>query len=272
MYGIEELFKEYESDENIQLLKAFTEVVLRGDKTHLGALLEINYDFNAADALMSYWLDTAENVDLVEFIMNETSNDFMENVFYWMQDFETDTFNDHFSRGQMQSKIWLIETLRQCISNGRLGNVALYGGWHATINHMLNEHFDIKRTYNLELEPECIHSSTEFNRAFDFTATLTDVATLEWQDGALCVPDIGRASVNCVINTSCEHMNEDWFNNLPDGQFVVLQTNDFFSCDQHINCVASLDDALAKYKMTDVIYSGELDATVYNRFMIVGIK
>ena len=27
-----------------------------------------------------------------------------------------------------------------------------------------------------------------------------------------------------IVNTSCEHMNEDWFYNLPDGQFVVLQT------------------------------------------------
>jgi hypothetical protein len=67
-------------------------------------------------------------------------------------------------------------------------------------------------------------------------------------------------------------MNDDWFYNLPDGQFVVLQTNNYFENEQHTNCVSSVDEALAKYKFSEVYFSGELDTQLYNRFMIIGKK
>ena len=75
-----------------------------------------------------------------------------------------------------------------------------------------------------------------------------------------------------IINTSCEHMNEDWFKNLPHGSFVCFQSNDYFSNEQHINCVKDLEQAKQKYPMTTVWYEGELDTELYNRFMLIGEK
>ena len=52
-------------------------------------------------------------------------------------------------------------------------------------------------------------------------------------------------SETCVIvNTSCEHIEafSDWFDSPPSGPLLVLQSNDYFSCDEHINCVNMLDE------------------------------
>ena len=78
--------------------------------------------------------------------------------------------------------------------------------------------------------------------------------------------------VNMVVNTSCEHMDNTWFENLPIGTFVVLQTNDYFENVQHSNCCKDLNDAMTKYPMQSVMYQGELDTQLYNRFMLIGIK
>lgn len=79
-------------------------------------------------------------------------------------------------------------------------------------------------------------------------------------------------NINCVINTSCEHMDNTWFENLPSGTFVVLQTNDYFSNPQHSNCCKDLEEVKSKYPMQSISYEGELDTHLYNRFMLIGIK
>ena len=78
--------------------------------------------------------------------------------------------------------------------------------------------------------------------------------------------------INMVINTSCEHMDNTWFENLPSGTFVVLQTNDYFSNPQHSNCCKDLEEVKSKYPMQSISYEGELDTHLYNRFMLIGIK
>lgn len=77
---------------------------------------------------------------------------------------------------------------------------------------------------------------------------------------------------NMVVNTSCEHMNNDWFNNLPDGTFVVLHQNDYFSNEQHINCMKDIEDTKKNYPMSEIYYEGTLDTHLYNRFMLIGRK
>ena len=78
--------------------------------------------------------------------------------------------------------------------------------------------------------------------------------------------------MNVVINTSCEHMDNTWFENLPDGTFVVLHQNDYFDNEQHVNCCKDLEEVKSKYPMQSIMYAGELETYMYNRFMLIGIK
>ena len=80
------------------------------------------------------------------------------------------------------------------------------------------------------------------------------------------------AQINTVINTSCEHMDNTWYENLPMGTFVILHQNDYFENEQHSNCCKDLEEVKSKYPMSEVYYEGELDTNLYNRFMLIGIK
>lgn len=75
-----------------------------------------------------------------------------------------------------------------------------------------------------------------------------------------------------VINTSSEHMTEDWFKKVKKGTTVALQTNDFHDIVEHINTVNNLKELEEKYPMSEVLFSGTKDCDRYNRFMLIGIK
>lgn len=84
--------------------------------------------------------------------------------------------------------------------------------------------------------------------------------------------DLHKQQINCVINTSCEHMDNTWFEKLPAGTFVVLHQNNYFENPQHINCCKDLEDVKSKYPMSEIFYEGELDTFLYTRYMLIGIK
>ena len=75
-----------------------------------------------------------------------------------------------------------------------------------------------------------------------------------------------------IINTSAEHMTDDWFERVPEGCTVAIQTNDFHEITEHINTVSNLIELEDKYKMQEIYYIGERDCDRYNRFMIIGKK
>ena len=75
-----------------------------------------------------------------------------------------------------------------------------------------------------------------------------------------------------VINTSSEHMTEDWFKKLKKGTTVALQSNDFHDILEHINTVKNLKELEEKYPMSKILFSGVKDCDRYNRFMLIGIK
>jgi hypothetical protein len=206
--------------------------------------------------------------------------------------------NDFLSRGQVKSKLWLVSELAKVV-DGPIGNVVFYGGWYNFIAHMLYSQFDVSKIWSLDLDQNVIEPSKRLYpnevKEEKFTPITTDVNKIRWDDknmltysadleakhkeaGKLLPQDvydnsfINRGKIHLVINTSCEHMNNDWFNNLPDGTFVLLHQNDYFSNEQHVNCCKDVEDVKKKYPMQSILYEGSLDTHLYNRFMLIGIK
>ncbi len=75
-----------------------------------------------------------------------------------------------------------------------------------------------------------------------------------------------------IINTSCEHTSPDWFDNVPEGKILILQSNDFWDGDGHISCSNSLEEFSVMYPLQTTYYEGKMKFEKYNRFMLVGIK
>lgn len=224
---------------------------------------------------------------VLQYIAHCIDSDYIRKISSWAIKWQyRANLNEHFSRGQMKSKCWLVSEMSNVIPNSYLGTVAHYGGWYATVAKHLFEQFKIKNYYNLELDPDCIEIADDFNytqyRAkWQFKSIEQDCSTIKYnKEGAIYINATNRDKVthklkvkpDIVINTSCEHMNEDWFHNLPDGMLVCLQTNDYFNNEQHINCVHGINEAKAKYPMKEVLYEGVIDTHLYKRFMLIGEK
>ena len=223
---------------------------------------------------------------VLQYVAHSIDSEYIRKISSWSIKWQhRANLNEHFSRGQMKSKCWMVEQLSEIYQDQYLGTVAHYGGWYATVAQNIFEQFRVKNYYNLEVDPECIDISDDFNYeqtvGWKFKSTVQNVNDIVWKENNSFDIKIKNLANNMVttnvkpdliINTSCEHMNEDWYNAIPTGTVVCLQTNDYFENEQHINCCRDLADAIAKYPMTEIYYSGEIDTQMYKRFMIIGEK
>lgn len=197
---------------------------------------------------------------------------------------------DFLSRGQVKSKLWLVTELAKVV-DGPIGNVVFYGGWYNFMAHFLFAQFDVFKVYSIDLDENVVGPSkrlypveVEESRFIPITADVNDARWknknlyFSQKDWAKHHPEYESNSdyvvdkINMVVNTSCEHMDDTWYDNLPSGTFVVLHQNDYFENEQHINCCKDLEDVKQKYPMQSIMYAGELETHLYNRFMLIGIK
>jgi len=86
--------------------------------------------------------------------------------------------------------------------------------------------------------------------------------------------DYAREPFDLVINTSCEHVEdfERFYARVPDGQQLVLQSNDYVTCAEHVNCVSDLAAFRAQAPMRERLFEGKRRMRRYTRFMLIGRK
>jgi len=191
---------------------------------------------------------------------------------------------DCISRGQLKSKIWLIDTLLQL--DVKLGNVFLCAGWYATIVPLLVEkglQFNSIRSF--DIDPDVWKISEIFNKdlvanGWKFKAQTLDIHDLKYDEFKFTtIKSNGeteqlKESANTIINTSCEHIENfsEWYNKIPTGKLVILQSNNYFELPEHVNCV---EDSVHFEKMapfSKVLFTGELELEKYTRYMRIGYK
>lgn len=192
---------------------------------------------------------------------------------------------DAFSKGQLDSKNWLITELAK-LDIG-LGNVWILCGWIGTLAYLFNNSNHNMMYNNLrsfDVDDRCAALAEIFNKPavidqWRFKATTLDVNTMWYKDYKFpTLKSDGtvryiQESADTVINTSCDHMNNDtWWSRIPAGTLVVLQNNNFLEKDEHVNTVTSLEEFKNKYSLTTTLYEGELDCSLYTRYMLIGRK
>lgn len=197
---------------------------------------------------------------------------------------ETEIWEDCFARGQLQSKQWLVQELER--ADVDLGTVFLCAGWYATLATMLFEsNLKIKNIYSFDIDPTCVDVAKTFNKPWlmndwQFQATTADIHDISYNmhtffvsrnDGSHC--EI-TASPDTIVNTSCEHIADftDWYNSIPKGKLVVLQSNNYFEVEEHVNCVVDNNDFARMAPMAQELYAGHLDLEKYTRFMRIGYR
>jgi hypothetical protein len=209
-----------------------------------------------------------------------TQSDMLKNIRNTIDQFDID-LGDCFSWGQLKSKQWLINNLPD-----NLGIVFICGGWYGTLAAMMFNQIPKKfeKIRSFDIDPSCAHIADSINKSsvkvnWKFKASTLDIHNINYP----CFYKTARYDKslveltdepNTIINTSCEHINNfsKWYDKIPSDRLVILQSNNYFDLEEHVNCVENLEEFSAQTPMTAVIYEGELDLGKYKRFMRIGYK
>jgi hypothetical protein len=193
---------------------------------------------------------------------------------------------DCLSQGQIKSKMWILQELRKL--NLDLGVIFLCAGWYSTLATMLFESkIKVNKIRSFDIDESCVAISETFNKPWfvdnwKFKAITQDIMDIDykthvWQswsnkNNRMSKPITDQPDT--IINTSCEHIGNfsEWYSKIPKGKLVVLQGNDYFELNEHINCSADQDSFSEKAPMADVLYLGTIDCDKYKRFMKIGIR
>jgi hypothetical protein len=199
---------------------------------------------------------------------------------------DIEIWDDCFSRGQLESKLWLVKELKKCKVD--LGTVFLCAGWYATLATMIFESgIKVDKIRSFDIDESCVGIAEVFNKpwfvdSWKFKSITADILDIDytqhtWQcwsqtNNRMSYPVVD--SPNTIINTSCEHIEnfDTWYNKIPDGKLVILQSNNFFEVEEHVNCVNSVEEFSQQSPMTTVLYEGELELPKYTRYMRIGYK
>lgn len=197
---------------------------------------------------------------------------------------KTEIWNDCFARGQLQSKAWLIRELKEL--DPELGTVFLCAGWYATLSTMLFENdFEIDKVRSFDIDPSCASIAEIFNKPWtmkdwQFKASTADIKDINYSGYTYkTIKSDGTESElydepDTIINTSCEHIPDfsKWYDKIPEGKLVILQSNNYFDVEEHVNCSNNVEEFKAQAPCKEYLFSGTLDLGIYKRFMIIGRK
>lgn len=182
---------------------------------------------------------------------------------------------DSFASGQIGSKIWLAETFEAVIK--KAGNPKLrilcLGGWYGITNFILRcrNNLNIEKYRSLDIDTTVEEVADTVNNLWvwnewEFKAITGDANSFQYS----------LDDFNVVINTSVEHMEtSQWFDNIPKGCYVILQSNNM-DHEDHFHNHQSVQEMVDEYPLNQVLFADEMEFKYpdwgFKRFMVIGKK
>ena len=191
-----------------------------------------------------------------------------EHLHHWMQAIRQSPdpmrTMDAFWSGQLKSKEWLIQNLRQHVN--KFVTIDIHGGWVGVLASMLfQSDVPVVNIRSIDIDPVCEPIAVNMNKIEEmvgkFRAVTADMCAI-------------RSDADVIINTSCEHITQEqydlWLSGMPHNSLFVLQSNNY-NIPEHVRIANSLDE-FKKQCNIDSVWAGELELPLYKRFMIIGKK
>lgn len=278
-------------------IEDFRKAVLEQNLYSLFRLLPGNDELRKAvlDQNMHSIFRLLENEDLKKLILDNnvhslwrileeyTNSNFVYALKYIDRE-QIDFDEDCLSRGQLQSKLWLVDELKSIGVD--LGVVFLCAGWYGTLATLIFEsgiHFKKIRSFDIDESTESI--AEIFNKpwiinGWKFKSVIQDIHDINFTNHSYIVSkgkndfEVLYDTPDTVINTSCEHINnfEEWYAKIPNGKLVILQCNDYVEIEEHVNCHETLQEFETQTPLEVELFSGELQLDKYKRYMRIGYK
>jgi hypothetical protein len=269
LFGLEEYLKFRNNEEHVKLIRDFVKILDSDDREK---------------AILEYCIKNLSSVD--------NKDKIFRSIFDYKKKVDNDDIYDAFSRSQIKSKIWLIdelENVRQTLPEPVYKHVAIFAGWYGQLKSIYDKKLTYRKIRNIEMDRNaCEASDYIFNLSelenYKVKAVNANINELtlhkngyEWdvenfREGTKYsekfLPDL-------IINTSAEHMTEEWYNqirfkDMESNPIVAIQSNNLFDIPEHINCVHSVDHMKKKFPMKEILFEGELQLKGYKRVMLIG--
>ena len=185
-----------------------------------------------------------------------------------MEQYPDINWGDAMSRGQITSKQWLLHEL-QMLKLTNLKRVVICGGWVGILARLILDNPAINSSYIIlmDTDVEAIRASYVLNQGYEADQFMG------WGIDC-CHKEVGYQTFDTIINTSCEHFQEfdKWWEKIPTGKFIILQSNNVTDPEDHVNCVTCAEELVDNVGMSTVLFSGSLPCIGYKRFMVIGVK
>lgn len=131
--------------------------------------------------------------------------------------------------------------------------IVVAAGWHGLTAHMID-----KNVVSFDMDPDCKKTHLFDNVSYK-------IAKIE---------DFDPSQYDIIICTSCEHITDktinDFLSRKKQTAIVVLQSNDYYSIPEHINCKQNIDEFSNSINLK-ILEKFTLKLKRYNRFMLIGM-
>lgn len=173
-----------------------------------------------------------------------------------ISEFSPDTLQGSFTKDLIVSKNWLITEVSKI--HNKFNVIYILGSWYGNLSLLLiNKHIKFKKIINVDIDKDSLLTgqklAKKLNIADKIEPMVQDANELDYSQ---------IVSPGLIINTSCNDIdNQGWFDNIPSGTLVALQTR---------------DDTLDEYHLSKTLFLGEKKLrdpeTAYIRVMKIGLK
>jgi hypothetical protein len=169
---------------------------------------------------------------------------------------------------QVASKLWLVDELTRLTDLADCELLVL-GAWFGVLPLLLNLRLEgaPRRMVCVDFDPGACRLGEQVIGSMvpNVEYRCADVMGYDYEAWS-------RSPVTVVVNTICEHLPdlEGWWARIPPGQLVVLQSNNYTGCPDHVNCARSLADMKEQTPLSEVLFEGVLPLSLFDRFMIIG--
>lgn len=188
-------------------------------------------------------------------------NQSVVNMSWVVEALRTPNFNvDCLSKCQLVSKHKIVSLLQDWKAD--VDDVAICGGWYGQLAHMLHNAQIGARYSNVDLDPSLKQAAEYLNRRIKYTHHTGDMYAHDYSGYSL------------IINTSSEHIPSlsTWLQCIPKGTLVALQSNNYDSINEHINCSSDIEEFCEKATLSEYYVADSTVMPMYTRFSIIGRK
>ena len=302
LHGLEDYFRFKQSTDIANACANFLKVMYSENKAHTlrNVMIEsMPADLNVKDIhnvlnFYSHSANLSNNMKLDEISSALSLLYPEEDIFkiinkYYREQNEPSALEDAFSRGQINSKIWLATELAKVKKD--FDTVFFLAGWFGQLRYFMDHaHITYNKLRVLDIDPvACKVSDQIFNvdkiENYQVKSAEVDLNDMSWLFRTGCDYNLKNYATDVtinektvpdlIINTSAEHFHERWYHkfvNRPQetDPLFVIQSNNLRDVDDHINAIHSLKEMKIKFPMSRIDYEGELQLTGYKRFMLIG--